>query len=209
MRKKKKNRQFKEPEVIEKEKILTEKKEVGRPSDYFIKAEPFLDNVKYWVSMGLTNKEIYTKLGISHDTFATYQIQFPLFSEAINKTRVLSNKKIHEALQSRALGYDKEEFKEIEEEYWARDPKTLIPYRVLDEMGNPILIKKREKFIKHIPADPKSASFLLVNRDKENWKLGNNTSINVNNQNNNVIQNNLNLNELSDDDLELELKKLE
>lgn len=212
MSKKKKLRQFKEP-VIAKEKILpipiTEKKIAGRPSDYETKVKPFLEHIKYWVSMGLSNKEIYTKLDIGHDTFCTYQNTISEFSEAIKSNRVQASKKIKEALEGRAVGYYKDEFKESEEEYWAIDKETKIPYRILDETGSPVIIRKKEKFTKHIPADPKSASFLLVNTDKENWKLGNNTSINVNNQNNNVIQNNLNLNELSDDDLELELKKLE
>lgn len=188
---------------------MSKKNKVGRTTDYFSKVKPYSENIKYWVSMGITNKEIAKKLTISEDSFYEYQRVYQEFKQAVVSTRSLSNKKIAEALETRAIGYNVEDTKEIEEEYWAIDKITKLPYRVLDDLGNPILMKRKEVIKKHIPADSRAATFVLANRDKENWQLNGN-SIQINNQNNNMnLQQNNFLSELSDEDLLNEIKKLE
>ena len=186
-----------------------QKNKVGKPTLYFDHVQPYLKDIAYWSEMGMMKKEIAEKLNISITVLSEYQNKYPEFKEALDSKWQETNKNILKALKTRAIGYTVEDEQETEEEYWAIDKKTKKPYRVLDEQGNPIKIIKKTVTKKHIPADSRSATFILTNRDRENWKATNSNNITVNNQNNNMnMQNNYNLSELSDIDLLAEIEKL-
>ena len=186
---------------------IERKKKPNNYYDMFVK--PRLSDIADWSEKGMLQYEIAEKLDINTDTLHEYKKKYTEFSDALNSHWSKANKRIEEALKTRAVGYTAHDEQETEEEYWAIDKITKKPYRVLDEQGNPIKIIKKTVTKKHIPADSRSATFILTNRDRENWKATNSNNITVNNQNNNLnMQNNYNLSELSDSDLLAEIEKL-
>jgi len=176
----------------------------GRPSDYFIKVQPRLNDISYWVTLGYTNSEIAKKLDISEFSFYEYQKLHSEFSNTIKKNKALINEKVVNALYKRAVGETIVDTKFSTEAYYLFDKETGLKQPVLDNQGNPLIIEKTETITKNIAGDTKAMQFWLMNRDRENWQLsgsGGGTNINIDNKNLNVNQN-LNINELNESELE-------
>lgn len=180
----------------------------GKPTDYYHKVKPFLNNVREWVKQGCIYQEIADNLKIDISTLYSYQNRFPEFKEALKDHWKEAIDITETALKTRAVGYDAKDYKEVEEEYWVVDKKTKIPYRVLDENGNPLIIKRKETITKHIPADTRAATFVLMNKAKKDWQYIT-ASNNINIQNNNTqVNNTLNINTISDEDLDKKISQL-
>ena len=59
-----------------------------------------------WARDGLTDEQIFTKMGIARDTFYAWSKKFTDFSDAIKKGRAPVDVEVENALLKRALGYD-------------------------------------------------------------------------------------------------------
>ena len=81
----------------------------GRPNKYDSDVKPRFEEIKEWLKLGATDKEIAENLGINKATLCEYKKKYPEFSKLIKigrKTPVLA---IKAALYKRAVGYDYEE----------------------------------------------------------------------------------------------------
>ena len=177
---------------------------VGKPSDYFIKVQPRLNDVSYWVTLGYTNLEISKKLDISEASFYNYLNEYVEFLESINSNKALPNANIVNALYKKAVGETIVDTKHSTEAYYLFDKETGLKQPVIDKEGNPLVIEKTETITKKVQGDTKAMQFWLMNRDRENWQLsgsGGGTNISIDNKNLNINQN-LNVNELQEKDID-------
>jgi len=84
---------------------------VGRKNRYLILVKPRLETIRAWKRRGLTEKEIYTNLGISHQTLATYKREHGELLEVLKSGKADADAQVESALFKRALGYEYEETK--------------------------------------------------------------------------------------------------
>ena len=111
-----------------------------------------LVKVEAWARDGLTNKQIANNIGVNVDTIYTWQNRFSDFHDALKRGKEVVDIEVENSLLKRAMGYDVEEVKEIEED---------------SSHG----IKKRtERHIKHITPDVTAQIFWLKNRKPEVWR---------------------------------------
>lgn len=106
--------------------------------------------IKQWCQNGSTDKEIYTALGISKDTFYSYLKKHSDFSDLIKNNRINAIKEIKNALYKRATGFQYIETK-----------KTITE----NDDGDRTI--KTEKTTKMVLPDPASCMILLKHWDKE------------------------------------------
>lgn len=105
-----------------------------------------------WARDGLTDKQIAHNIGINVGTLYVWKKKYPEIDESLKKGKEVSDYEIENALFKRAIGYDYEERKEIQ------------------EVVNGELKKKVEITRKHMPADSTSIIFWLKNRQPDKWQ---------------------------------------
>jgi len=103
---------------------------------------------------GLTDKQIWKKLGISRQTFYNYQEKYVEFFEALKRGKKPVDFEVEKALLKRCLGYEKEK---ITEEV------------TTDGAGN-ILKKHKNIELKHYPPEVSAIQTWLSNRKNDKWK---------------------------------------
>lgn len=108
-----------------------------------------LTKVGGWAMDGLTNKQIASKIGISHQTLYEWMNKYPEFADTLKKNKEVVDRKVENALLKRALGYEyKEEIK------------------MVSDNG-----KKSIKIVtKHVPPDVTAGIFWLKNRKPKEWR---------------------------------------
>jgi hypothetical protein len=135
-------------------------------AEYKERVQPYLNDIAYWVLIGYTNKEIYEKLGICHDSFYTYRNKYTEFADALKKYRPLPNTDVVNALHKRATGYKYEEVRTTRRPAFDSFGKP-----VYDKDGKVLMIEEVTTSIKHLPGETKAMQTWLLNRDRDNWKL--------------------------------------
>lgn len=96
-------------------------KKRGRKCKYVTHIKPNLEQIKNWVEMGATERQIANQLGIAYSTFNDYKNKFSELSEVLkgkDMTRLIEE--LRGALVKKALGFEYKEKKE----YIKEDPLT-------------------------------------------------------------------------------------
>ena len=120
---------------------------VGRPSGY----RPELDECGYRLSLlGLTDLELASVLGISHETLAAWKLSYPEFRESITRGKIEADAHVAEALYRRACGYSHPAVKIFMPA--GADAPVYAPYT------------------EHYPPDTKAAFRWLMNRQPDRWR---------------------------------------
>lgn len=121
----------------------------GRKNKYETHVKPRFEEIKEWLALGATDKEIIEKLGVKKSAFYDYVNKYAELSELMKSGRVDAINAIKAALFRRAKGYDYTEEKVI----------------VSEKDG-----KRTELIRKHLPPDPACAMILLKHWAKnEGW----------------------------------------
>ena len=140
-----------------------------RPSKYETHVRSRFEEIREWLKIGATDKEIADNLGINKGTFCEYKKQYSELNEFIKINRKQPIDAIKAALYNRATGYTYSEKKTvIEYEEWSDDVKNALEAAGIDTSN----AEKRklirvELYEKHQAADPASAMILLKHWAKE------------------------------------------
>lgn len=141
----------------------------GKSADWM--TDDGLLRVEGWARDGLTDEQIYLKMGISYQTFYDWQKRFPEFREALKRGKAPIDQEVENALLKRARGYQYEEtVTEIEE----------VPTGKTDSDGRPIMkqVKHIRKVMKTALPDTTAQIFWLKNRRPDRWRDKQDVAIN-------------------------------
>lgn len=83
----------------------------GAPNKYESSVKSRFDEIKEWLEIGATEKEIYTNLGICKDTWINYKNKYIELSDLIKSGRKNPVIQIKKAMLKRAIGFQYEEKK--------------------------------------------------------------------------------------------------
>lgn len=101
----------------------------GAPSKYDTHVKARFNEIKEWLELGATDKEIWNNLGIHKSTFYDYKSKNKEFSDLLKKGRKKPVEEIKAAMLKRAKGFQFEETKTIIERIEYDDGETIIPAR--------------------------------------------------------------------------------
>lgn len=87
---------------------MTNKKR-GAPNKYESHVKSRFDEINEWLSLGATEKEIWSNLGIHKSTFYDYKSKYKEFSDLLKKGRKKPVEEIKAAMLKRAKGFQYEE----------------------------------------------------------------------------------------------------
>lgn len=112
-----------------------------------------LPDIEKWAADGMTDKEIFTRLGIGKSSFYEYKASLPELSDALKKGREIwdevSVEKAEAALTQIALGYSFDE-------------------TTVERVNGEIVVTK--VVTKHIQPNVTALIFTLKNRAPDRWK---------------------------------------
>lgn len=113
----------------------------GRPSKYETDVKPRFEEIKEWLQLGATDKEIAENLGIHKGVLCKYKTQYKELNELIKNGRKKPVEAIKAALFKRATGmyYTEEKFTEDDEGHWKKE--TTKKYSVPDPTAALMLLK--------------------------------------------------------------------
>lgn len=131
---------------------------MGRPNKYETHVKPRFEDIKKWLNLGATEKEIAKNLGIADSTFMDYKNRFPEFSDFLKENRKQPVEEIKAAMLKRALGFQYTEKKTI---------KQKIVIKGDNEENIPATLIKTEETIKTALPDPTCGLILLKHWDKD------------------------------------------
>lgn len=117
----------------------------GRPSKYDSDVKPRFEEIKEWLKIGATDREIADNLGINKATMCDYKKRFSEFNELIKKGRKMPIQDIKAALFKRATGFSYKEIEEIEDNEGYKRTKTVTKYALPDPASAMILLKHWDK----------------------------------------------------------------
>ncbi len=120
---------------------------MARPSKYESNVKPRFNEIKEWLQIGATDKEIADNLGINKATMCEYKKRYSEFNELIKNGRKQPVQAIKAALFKRATGF------------------TYIERKIIESEKNG---KTEETYVKQALPDPASAMILLKHWDKDN-----------------------------------------
>ncbi len=127
---------------------------------YEIFVEPRLSEISAWVKLGMTEKEIAKKLGVSYSSFKTYKKEHLALFGTMANTKSVVDAMVVEALLKNALGftYREQQAVKVKNEYY--DDKGRKCYKETVEVVD---IEKTK------PPETQAATFWSINRDSEKW----------------------------------------
>lgn len=114
---------------------------MARPSKYESDVKPRFQEIKEWLKIGATDKEVAENLGINKATLCEYKKRFPEFNELIKSARKIPVQDIKAALFKRAIGFTYTEKKVIESEKNGRTVETYTKAALPDPASAMILLK--------------------------------------------------------------------
>lgn len=117
----------------------------GRPTKY---KEEFNEQVEKLCRLGATDIDIADFFDIAESTVYEWKNEYPEFSEAIKRGKVIADLNVANSLYQRALGYSHEE--DV----------------IFNDKGVPLIVQT----MKHYPPDPTSMIFWLKNRKPAQWR---------------------------------------
>ena len=133
-------------------------KKSGRPSKYDSDVKPRFEEIKEWLKIGATDKEVAENLGINKATICEYKKKYSEFNELIKSGRKQPVQAIKAALFKRATGFPYTEKKEIRKAIVINEDDEKIPAELV----------QTETYHKYALPDPASAMILLKHWDKDN-----------------------------------------
>lgn len=89
------------------------KKTRGAPGKYETHVKSRFNEIEEWLSLGATEKEIWSNLGIHKSTFYDYKAKYKEFSDLLKKGRKKPVEEIKAAMLKRAKGFQYEEKKVV------------------------------------------------------------------------------------------------
>lgn len=140
----------------------------GRPNKYLQNVKPRFDEIKEWLKIGATDKEIARKLGVNPNVFSKYKGEYNELSDLLKTGRSEAVQDIKAALFKRATGSFYSEKKTIiEYEEFKPEVKDALIEMGLDAetIGQRKLVRV-ELMEKYALPDPASAMILLKHWDK-------------------------------------------
>ncbi len=72
-------------------------------SKYETHVEPYLDVIKAWARNGVTDEEIWTKLGIGRTAFYAYQNKYEDFANSLKTNKDIADMQVENALFDEAV----------------------------------------------------------------------------------------------------------
>lgn len=140
-------------------------------SKYETHVLPYLEQIAAMCRNGATDKEIYTKLGISEDSFYRYKKDHSEFSESLRENKDFADLRVENNLNKNANGYDyEEEVVVMKKEVIYNDQG-----KRLKEITYPITVS----ITKHKEAETKAQQFWLQNRKPKEWRNQADVNLNV------------------------------
>lgn len=129
----------------------------GAPNKYDTHVKSRFDEIKEWLSLGATEKEIWNNLGIHKSTFYDYKAKHKEFSDLLKKGRKKPVEEIKAAMLKRAKGFQYEE------------TKTIVQHIVFDDGsgGIPAKLVRTEITTKTALPDVAAGLVLLKHWDKD------------------------------------------
>lgn len=127
---------------------------------YEIFVEPRLSEISAWVKLGISEKEIAKKLGVSYSSFREYKKKhLALFGTCAN-TKSVVDAMVVEALLKNAIGYTFKEQQAIK-----------VKNEYYDEQGRKCYKESVEvvEIEKVKPPETQAGTFWSINRDPEHW----------------------------------------
>lgn len=103
----------------------------GAPNKYQSHVKARFDDIKEWLELGASEKEIYSNLGISKDTWIKYKSEYIELSDLIKNGRKSPIIQIKKAMLKRAVGFQYEEKKVTTQKVELDDGGTMIPAKVI------------------------------------------------------------------------------
>ena len=132
----------------------------GRPTDY---REEYVLTVEYMARLGMTDKAMAEKLGVTEQTFNNWKQKYPDFFASIKRGKEEPDEKVERALFEMSTGYSYE------------TEKALVVSDGKDAGAHVEKVTVRET----IPPNPTSMIFWLKNRRPDRWRDGQ-TNLNLN-----------------------------
>jgi len=123
----------------------TVKKKEGRPTKY--KPE-YCEKAYKLCLLSATDAQMADFFEVAESTFHKWKLDFPEFSEALKKGKLIADAEVADSLIKRALGYSHTETK------------------VFNNNGEILT----HDVTKHYPPDATAIAYWLNNRQKENWR---------------------------------------
>lgn len=142
---------------------------MGRPNKYETYVKSRFDEIKEWLKLGATEKEIAKRLQVHKSTFIEYKNKYPELNELIVNSRKVPVEEIKNAMYKRAVGFEYIETKTISQE--VKLPEHLA--EALEKIGfdtekgqKPVLIRT-ETTKKYAVPDVAAGLVLLQHWDKD------------------------------------------
>ena len=108
--------------------------------------------------MGATDTELARFFGISRSTFYLWCLNYPEFSDALRAGKMPADDRVERSLYERAIGYDHESVKTVEEHAFGED-------------GKPTLVKRTTTTqTQHVLGDVGAQKSWLTNRKPKQWR---------------------------------------
>ena len=79
--------------------------------------------------MGATDTELARFFGISRSTFYLWRLNYPEFSDALRAGKMPADDRVERSFYERAIGYDHESVKTVEEQVFGEDGKPTLVKR--------------------------------------------------------------------------------
>lgn len=111
-----------------------------------------LFKLEAWARDGLTDKQIAHNIGIAEQTLNIWKKKYPSLFESLKRGKEIIDIQVENALLKRAVGFNYEETKIIEE-----DKDGVVTYR-------------KETIKKHALPDTTAQIFWLKNRKSDTWR---------------------------------------
>lgn len=117
----------------------------GRPNKYLTNVKPRFAEIKEWLKLGATDKEIAENLGVNPKVLCRYKNEYNELSELWKNGRMKAVQDIKAALFKRATGFQYQEKKVIESEKNGRTVEIYTKSALPDPASAMILLKHWDK----------------------------------------------------------------
>lgn len=113
----------------------------GRPNKYETHVKPRFDEIKEWLQIGATEKEIAERLGVNQKVFCRYKQQYSELNALVKTGRKAPVEAIKAALFKRATGFSYTEQKVIDSDKNGRTVETYTKTALPDPTAAMMLLK--------------------------------------------------------------------
>lgn len=148
---------------------------MARPSKYKTDIKPRFDEIRKWLELGATEKEVASNLGIAESTYFKLKKENKEFSEFIKSNRKNPIIQIKAAMYKRAIGFQYSEIKTIVDDDGKTREETTVKTALPDTTAGLILLKHWDKDVEWT-GDPASLKIKKLElelkkqqAEKENW----------------------------------------